>query len=193
MSVLRRLRSLGLRRPRIVKRFGRMADGSTTVEFALIAMPFFVLLFGLVEIALTFFASQLLETATADAARQILTGRAQAASFDRAAFANAVCGNFKVLLDCSGVVVDVQKVASFDAANTSGPARNSDGTVNYSGTGYAPGAGGDIVMVKVYYEWPVMVPTFGLAAGDLPNGKRLLQATAVFRNEPFPTSSSPSP
>lgn len=190
MALLRRLRSLGLRRPRIVKRFDRAADGSTTVEFALIAMPFFVLLFGLIEIALTFLASQLLETATADAARQILTGRAQAANFDRAAFTTAVCGNFKVLLNCSSVVVDVQKVTNFGSANSNGPPRNSDGSVNYSGTGYTASAGGDIVMVKVFYEWPVMVPTFGLAAGDLPNGKRLLQATAVFRNEPFPTSSS---
>ena len=191
MLVLRRLRFLASMRPRIVGRFRKSSDGSAPVEFAIVAIPFFILLFALIEIALAFFASQYLETATAEAARQIMTGRAQAANFNRSAFTSAVCNNLKALMNCSGIVVDVKTVSSFCGADTGGPARNSSGAPNYSGTGYNPGTGGDIVVVKVYYEWPVMVPTFGLAVGDLPNGKRLLQATAVFRNEPFPTSSTP--
>ena len=188
MAVLCRLRSTSGLRPQIISRFRKAADGSASLEFALIAIPFFVLLFALIEVALAFFASQYLETATADAARQIMTGRTQAAKLDRGAFTNAVCNNLKALMNCNAVVVDVQTVTSFAGVNTTGPSRNSDGSVNYSGTGYNPGGGSDIVVVKVYYEWPVMIPTFGLAIGDLPNGKRLLQATAVFRNEPFPSS-----
>ena len=191
MLILRRLRFPSLPRPRIVDRFRKASDGSAPVEFAIVAIPFFILLFALIEIALAFFASQYLETAAAQAARQIMTGRAQAANFDQSAFIRAVCVNVEPMMNCSGIKVDVQTVANFGAANMGGPDR-ADGTNApiYSNT-YRQGTGGDIVVVKVYYEWPVMVPTFGLAIGDLPNGKRLLQATAVFRNEPFPTSSTP--
>ncbi|WP_170181879.1 TadE/TadG family type IV pilus assembly protein [Phreatobacter stygius] len=181
------LRSLrgGLTPVRIVRRFKRDADGVTAVEFGLVALPFFTLLFGIIEVALAFFASQILETATADAARLVLTGQAQAANFNKAAFQQAVCDKARVMLSCSGIAVDVKTVANFGNADTSGPARTSSGAVNYSSMGYNQGNGGDIVVVKVVYEWPIMMPTFGLGFGDLPNGKRLLRATAVFRNEPF--------
>ncbi|MGL1590454.1 TadE/TadG family type IV pilus assembly protein, partial [Vibrio parahaemolyticus] len=72
----------GFVRPRIVRRFKRDDKGSTAIEFAFVIGPFLFLIFATIEVAMVFFASQLLETATADAARLILTGQAQAANFD---------------------------------------------------------------------------------------------------------------
>lgn len=184
----RRAVSRGFVRPRIVRRFKRDDKGATAIEFAFVVGPFLFLIFATIEVAMVFFASQLLETATADAARLILTGQAQAANFDKVAFKNAVCDKVKVLMSCANLNVDVQTAASFSAASTSAPARTSTGAVNYSGLSYNQGAGGDIVVVKVLYEWPVLMPTFGLSIGDLPNGKRLIMSTAAFRNEPFSTA-----
>lgn len=185
----RRAASRGFVRPRIVRRFRGDDKGATAIEFAFVAGPFLFLIFATIEVAMVFFASQLLETATADAARLILTGQAQAANFDKVAFKNAVCDKVKVLMSCANLNVDVQTAASFSSASTSAPARTTTGAVNYSSLGYNQGAGGDIVVVKVLYEWPVLMPTFGLSVGDLPNGKRLIMSTAAFRNEPFSTSS----
>src|SRR6516165_3091353 len=61
-----------------LRRFRGNRRGSAVVEFALVAPMFFALLFAIIETALMFFASQVLETITQNSARVILTGQAQA-------------------------------------------------------------------------------------------------------------------
>jgi hypothetical protein len=50
---------------------------------------------------------------------------------------------------------------------------------------YSPGGVGDIEVVKLYYEWPIYVSLLGNHLSTLNGNKRLLVATAVFRNEPY--------
>jgi hypothetical protein len=50
---------------------------------------------------------------------------------------------------------------------------------------YNPGSGGDIVVVRLFYQWPLFVTGLGLDITNLSGSKRLLSATAAFRNEPF--------
>jgi Flp pilus assembly protein TadG len=64
----------GLRAARAISRDRR---GSVAIEFSLIAIPFFMLLFGVLEVGIIFFGSSMLEKATADAGRLIRTGQAQ--------------------------------------------------------------------------------------------------------------------
>src|SRR3984893_13534409 len=86
-----------------LRRFRRNRRGSAIVEFALVAPVFFALLFAIIETALVFFASQVLETITQNSARQVLTGQAQTASFDQTAFKNYVCGQIPALFTCANV------------------------------------------------------------------------------------------
>jgi Flp pilus assembly pilin Flp len=65
--------------PRILRRFARKDDGAAAIEFAMVAAPFLALVFAILETAIVFFAGQVLETATADSARLIMTGQAQKA------------------------------------------------------------------------------------------------------------------
>src|SRR3954467_9863935 len=62
---------------RAATRFRGNRRGSAVVEFALVAPMFFALLFAIIETAIMFFASQVLETVTQNSARVILTGQAQ--------------------------------------------------------------------------------------------------------------------
>ncbi|MBW8857368.1 MAG: pilus assembly protein, partial [Bradyrhizobium sp.] len=57
----------------ILRRFRRNRRGSAAVEFALVAPVFFAVLFAIIELALVFFASQILETVTQDTSRLIMT------------------------------------------------------------------------------------------------------------------------
>jgi hypothetical protein len=50
---------------------------------------------------------------------------------------------------------------------------------------YAPGGPGDIVVVRLMYQWPVYVSLLGLNFADMANSNRLIMATAAFRNEPY--------
>jgi Flp pilus assembly protein TadG len=177
--------SMGARRlaqARAIRRFARRQDGAAAVEFGLVAAPFFALMFAIIETALIFFAGQALETAVADSSRLIMTGQAQQQGFSQAAFKNSVCARIYGLFDCAnGVSVDVKTFSNF--ANVSMPSpidENGNFVDNFT---YQPGGAGDIVVVRLFYQWPVFVSLLGL--NNMANGKRLLIATAAFRNEPF--------
>ena len=40
-------------------------------------------------------------------------------------------------------------------------------------------------MVRLFYQWPIIVTKFGYDLSNLNGSKRLLTATAAFQNEPF--------
>lgn len=167
-----------------LRRFGRARSGATAVEFALVAAPFFALMFATLEGAILFYAGQTLETAVADSSRLILTGQAQKGGFDAAAFKQALCTRIYGLFDCkNGIYVDVRTANNFGAANTAKPIDASGNFVN--NFTYDPGKAGDIVVVRVMYQWPVYVSLLGLNLSNMQGGKHLLMATAAFRNEPF--------
>ena len=169
----------------VARRFIRHQDGTSTVEFAMLAAPFLALMFAIIETAVVFFAGQALETAGADSARLILTGQAQTQGFDQAKFKQAVCAKIYGLFNCStGLYVDVKNYSSFAAINTAKPL-DSGGNLQTGTFGYAPGGPGDIVVVRLMYEWPVYVSLLGLNLADSAGGKRLLMSTIAFRNEPY--------
>jgi len=189
---------------RCVKRFSRDRKGATAVEFALVSVPFLGLLFAIFETALVFFTAQSVEAATAEAARQIMTGQAQT----NGAVTNAdqfkstyLCPTTGRILpsyvDCSTIIIDVRKASSWTAADLSSsffsaPAANRK---------YCTGNSSEIVVLRVGYPMPVYLSVLamnGLAIGQETvvtagqtniNGsmKHLIVATTVFRNEPFPS------
>jgi Flp pilus assembly protein TadG len=164
--------------------FGKREDGAAALEFALVAAPFIALLLATVQTAGAFFAGQVLESAVTDASRMVLTGAAKA-TMDQTAFATAVCGKVQALFNCSGLMIDVQTAASFATANTAMPSLNHDGSGHVTNTWqYNPGNPGDIVVMRVMYEWPVFLGPLGLSLSNESNGNLLLMATATFRNEP---------
>lgn len=191
--------------PRVMRRFVCRDDGATAVEFAMLALPFLGLLFALIQTALIFFAQQTLETAVADSARLVLTGQVQKVNKDELKklgmteldnFRKEVCSRIYALFECdasnkgtSGLIVDVRAGTSFSDLG-SPPLKTDQDIQNLrKNPSYQPGGPGSIVSVQLVYEWPLY---FGLEKwfGTKPTDKatRLLVATSVFRNEPFPAA-----
>jgi Flp pilus assembly protein TadG len=169
----------------VLRRFGRREDGAAAIEFAMVAAPFLAMIFAIMETALVFFAGQALETAAADSARLIMTGQAQTQGFSQAQFKNAVCGKVYAMFDCSGALyVDVKSYPSFANVNISKPI-DGNGNLQTADFGYNPGGPGNIVVVRLMYQWPVYVSLLGLNLSDTTGSKRLLMATVAFCNEPF--------
>jgi Flp pilus assembly protein TadG len=171
---------------RLARRFTKDQSGATAVEFGIVAVPFFALLFAILETAMAFFAAETLETAVSNASRLIRTGQAQQQGLTAATFKDAVCGQLDYLFSCSsGLYIDVKTFPTFGAVDLTTP-RDVAGNFKKTGLGYVPGKGSDIVVVRGYYEWPVFVNKLGNNLSDQPNGTHLLVAVAAFRNEPFP-------
>jgi Flp pilus assembly protein TadG len=166
--------------------FVRREDGAAALEFAMVAAPFIALVLATIQTAGAFFAGQVLESAAIDASRMILTGSAQKANMDQTGFANAVCGKVQALFSCGKLMIDVQTASSFGTASTSMPTLTYDGSGKVTnGWNYNPGNPGDIVIMRVMYEWPVFLGPLGLSLSNEANGKLLLMATAAFKNEPY--------
>ena len=170
---------------RATGRFRRDQRGATVVEFALIALPFFSLLFAIMETALIFLVGQALETATEDSARLIRTGQAQQQAFDAEDFRQSICGQVVVLYKCtSKLVLDVRTADDFAGVDLSTPVAG--GQLDDDDFGYDDGNGESIVVVRAFYEWPTITQFLGEGFTKLANGNHLLTSAAAFRNEPFP-------
>jgi Flp pilus assembly protein TadG len=166
--------------------FLRCNEGAAVVEFALVAAPFLALLIALFQTVLVFFAERVLDETTEQASRYIMTGQAQQANMTQSGFANFVCQNTFALFNCKNFMINVQSYNSFSAANTTTPTLtfNAKGQVTNQWT-YSPGNPGDVVIVQVMYQWPVVLGPLGFNLSNVSNGNRLLISTAAFRNEPF--------
>lgn len=183
------------RRLGLLRRFRREEGGALAVEFGLIAPIFLGLLFGIIEIALMFWTTQVLETAVGNAARQIYTGTFQESSGNNPSgagynsatalsnFKATVCSNVTALFNCNNLVsVDVQRVSGSTWSAPSSPVTN--GVYDPSTFGYNPPGNDEICVVRAAMEYPVYVNLLGYATG-LRNGKRLIMASAAFKTEPY--------
>jgi Flp pilus assembly protein TadG len=175
------------RRRRGLRQFGRDRSGASALEFALVAVPTILLLLAILQIGLVFLANFVLEHATAQGARLIRTGQAQNQGFDAAAFRTEVCKYLTVPLSCGGLKLDVRRFSNFSSTDITNPL-DAGGAMktNFS---YDPGVGGDVVVVRGFYEFdiPALFPV-DISMANMKGGSRVLVATAAFRNEPFLTS-----
>ena len=144
---------------------------------------FFALLFAIIETALVFFAGQVLETVNQNSARMIMTGQAQSSSYTQAQFATYVCSQVPTLLNCANVSIDVESYDSFSNVQINSQIDGSGNFIN--NMQYSPGGPCSIVVVRLFYPWPLYVTGLGYNISNLAGSKRLLSATAAFRNEPY--------
>ena len=165
--------------------FFRHDGAAAAVDFAVVLLPFLIVLMTMINSALVLLAGQVLQTAATNAGRLVMTGQAQNANDTAAQFKSGICASLTVMFNCaSNLYIDVESFSSF--SNISLPAvTNANGTVNSGAFGYSPGNPGDIVVVRLIYQWPIIASalTFGLASSA--NSTNTLVATVAFRNEPY--------
>jgi Flp pilus assembly protein TadG len=150
--------------------------GATMVEFALIALPFFLLLLGTFEIGFIYWANQELENATAYGARLVRTGQVQAGGINQAQLKTDICNQTAILVGCTARLrIDVRSAPTFaeltpPSPTDAGGALKADGDFTYD-----PGQANSVVIVSAFYSWtPLLKPS-----------DYILRAASITRNEPF--------
>lgn len=168
------------------RRVAKNSSGAAMMEFALITPAFIALLVAAFQTGLVFFAQQALETTAEKAGRQILTGTVQKGNKTQAEFKTIVCGKLPGFMECSKVMVDLKKYASFSDVSTARPTLTTDGSGNITNAwSYESVAPGDIAVMRVMYLWPTGTGPLGFDLSTVSGGRRLMVATAVFRAEPY--------
>ena len=184
--MLLNLQSFLRRGARPIARFRRAQHGATAVEFAIIAPFFLGTLVALLETAIYLFAQQTLQVAAIEASRQLMTGAAQNSSMTQAQFIQSVCPLVQPLFNCNKLMVDVQSSASFVGANASAPTLtyNAQGQVTNSWV-YNPGTAGQVIVVRLIYQWSVVGGPLGFSLSNLPGNMAEMVGVSAFRVEPY--------
>ena len=172
-------------------RFWSNQRAATAVEMALIAVPFLMLLIGIIEIGLVFMVATGLESATDVAARQIRIGalQTQTTTETAAAFKTSVCNNMIWLSSAcaSNLEVDVRTYTQFASMTLPNPI-SSGALLAQSQLQFSLGGPGSIVLVRAYLPWTLMSPVLDQMAAQTSTGQIILTSTTTFRNEPYPSS-----
>ncbi len=167
------------------RRLRKDRRGATMVEFALLMLPFFILVFGIFEVGLVTWGGLELDNATTDAARLVRTGQAQSGKYDQARLKQEVCARVSLLFDCATKLrLDVRTFANFASMTAPQPLTAQGGfRQDFS---FQMGGPEEIVLMSTYYEWPLLNIITSMSLSNMASGNRLLQASAAFQNEPFP-------
>ena len=143
--------------------------GSVTVEFALIATPFFFLLFAIIEGGLILVASIDLSNATMALGRQLRTGSIMATGAASTSaghvmslndFKTAICSKMALIPTATclnQVQVDIQSPQTFGTQQSAANPITSN-VFNTAGLCYYSGNGGSVVEFRAFYLWPVTTP-----------------------------------
>lgn len=187
----------------LLRRFRRSQDGASVVEFAFAAVPFFALLFAIIETALMLWTSQVLEESLSQASRSLVTGQSRTlytgatGAINAAKFRDNVCARAPMkLIDCSKLYVDVRVYNSFSTAGSGTSSSNpiAGGKLDTSGFTYTQPQGSDIVVVRAVLDYKLFLGAWaGWASGALANlgqGRSGIVVSTAFRAEPFVTSSA---
>ncbi len=184
---------------RVWWRFTRSRDGAAAIEFALLAIPYFLIVFAILETFIAYTGEQLVSNAVDTMSRKIRTGNITAATTNKTAFRRAFCDEVSILIKCTDQEIstpdklwlDVRNFSSFALIPGNVPLNSSKDLDTGSIDNYLPGAQKTINMVRAYYRWDIATDLLRPYITNVrPNGGRpnyfLIVETATFRNEDYP-------
>ncbi len=161
-------------------------DGVVAIEFAMVALPLFTLIFGIIESSLYFAAGSVLEGGSVQAARMIRTGQVQESSNPEDTFKTQLCNDVSVFLDCAKLQYEVIHISgdTFLSASSNAPVFDSNG--NLIPRPFDPGVKDSVVIVRSYYKWEFYTPYIGsLMTGSLSKNWAGHMSTVVIKSEPY--------
>lgn len=192
-------------RRRMAKRsLWRSRDGAAAIEFALLAIPYFLIIFAILETFVAFTAEQLVGNAVDTMGRKLRTGTityglGKTSNTTQTQFRQAFCNEISILIQCSSDEVatpnklwlDVRSFTTFALIPKTIP-RTASGELDTSSFAYAPGGAKTINMLRAYYKWEVItdlvrpyITNVRPTDGSRPN-YFLMVETAAFQNEDYP-------
>jgi Flp pilus assembly protein TadG len=178
----------------VIRRFGKNRRGTVAIEFAMLALPFFLLIFATIETCMSFAASQLLQNTVDNVTRRIRTGEFERANINATSLKAAICDGMSLMVvddTCPELFVDLKVYNEF-ADIPFGITRLSNGDVDLTGFTVNPGGAEDKMQLRAFMRWPVISDVMKARLENIDKGsgagKILLFATMTWRNEPFVTA-----
>ena len=149
----------------------------------MVALPFMLMVFAILEIGLVFVTDSILENATITTGRLVRTGQASDSGMTAESFRTSLCSRMSIFSsDCvSRAQIDVRVMPQFA---TIPPDPMDGGEFDEGVLTYSNGAPGDLILVRVWYRQPLVTTFLAQGLSRLNDGNAMLTATTAFRNEP---------
>lgn len=170
----------------LISRFKKDRSGSVAIEFSMLAIPFAMLVFAIIEVCVSFTEQQVMANVTDDVSRLMRTGQMKPADATPAEVRNRICTalQFMAPSGCPGLDIDLKEYATYGAVPTTIPYTGT-GDINTSGFTVALGGPTTINHLRVFYRWPVITDLLSSYMSSLPGKKMLLYSSATWRVEPY--------
>ena len=184
---------------RSLMRFGRDENGAAAIEFAILAIPFFLLVFAIIETCVAFAAEQTVNNVVNELGRELRTGRitfntGAATDLTEKQFQARFCDKMSVMINCGTDVdkklfLDLRSFDTFADIPTGVPRKN--GAIDTTGFDFKPGGASTINVLRAYYLWRVTIDLMRpyisniTAAGDSMPHHYLIVGTTAYRNESY--------
>ena len=170
---------------RVQKRCGvflRNKKGATSVEYAILAPFFFMLVFVGMEFSLLVFKRNHLKHVMYEASRILQTGEIQNAANPKFEFEREICAEALHLFDCEDVFYDVRTFADINSVTFPTPAL--DANLKPTNFQFTPGGPSKVTAMRLAgrftFATPYMDKIFGL------NGKPMfVVGHSIAKNEPY--------
>ena len=194
------------RRFRSLLRFGRDREGAAALEFAILAIPFMLMIFATFETFFAFAGEQLMANAVETMARKIRTGeitfgQGKATDVTEAEFRQLFCDEVSILHMCSAteatspekLYLDVRTFTSFADMPREVPKVSTADYADLDTTdfAFAPGGAKSKNSFRAYYRWQIMtdlmrpyITNIRPANKPIPTDFLIVQ-TAAFENEDY--------
>lgn len=188
----------------LLKRFARSQDGAAAIEFAILAIPYFLIVFAILETFIAFIGEQVVSNGVEVMARKVRTGEIKSTSPNdptfKTTFRTAFCQEISIMISCpqseittpKRLYIDLRSFSSYADIPTTIPRQNTsvNADLKTSDFAYSPGGAKSINMLRAYYRWPVYVdlvrPMLTTVRSSDGSGDFLIIATATFQNEDYP-------
>ncbi|GJD92330.1 MULTISPECIES: TadE/TadG family type IV pilus assembly protein [Methylobacterium] len=169
--------------------FARARSGAGAVEFALLAVPFLLLLCVVVEAAMMTLSQQTLDSAVDRATRALRTGAFQDAADGNdpaSRLRRIMCGSAAVLFRCQDLRLDVTRGSSFGAVRPAEPYDSQrKGWAQSFGSTFQCPLGGDIVALRAAVPVLRLFNALDFTRHPMGANSQLLVSTAIFSTEPY--------
>lgn len=172
---------------RAYQRFRGDHRGAVQIEFALLVLPFCVLVFAIIEVGVSFTARQMLSYSAEAVARQLQTGQLQANDVTADKLRTLLCSRIQFMVGqgCPELSFNLTSYTTFAAVPVSNLV-DAKGLLVKANT-VSPGGSSAINQLNVLYRWPIIVDLLQrLNKDNAPDGRMGLFTTITWQNEPFP-------
>ena len=177
---------------RASRRYRSSERGATTIEFAMVAFPFFAMLGVIIETGAMMFTEYGLQAAVQDAARTARTGQAQGGSKTVADFKTLICARAALGSSCASKLnVYANSYATWSQLAANMPIFNNIGIKDDGTTDPIPyklGAPTCPSSLVATYDWKFTMPMMNYMGNVQSNKARRLVGFAMFQTEPYPTA-----